>query len=212
MIKTRLAADMVLVVFELPEAVGAESAALCGEFNDWSDTAHPLTRTEDGSFRVSVELPAGRRWRFRYLLDGERWENDWAADEYLPNDYGGEDSVVDLTDTSRLPAQSEPSAAGDGHVEPATWYRWGDQREHGRESNTETVLRCFHAFHQEAGTGPIVNRSRRIVPAAWSGPGRTWTWPPPARRGAPQSGAGTRGAAGRPARPMPDDDRQDRRS
>ena len=33
----------------------------------------------------------------RYLLDGQRWDNDWAADAYVRNDFGGDDSVVDLT-------------------------------------------------------------------------------------------------------------------
>jgi len=33
---------------------------------------------------------------FRYLVDGERWENDWAADAYVPNPFGGEDSVVEV--------------------------------------------------------------------------------------------------------------------
>jgi hypothetical protein len=115
MIKTRLSGDKVLVVFELPEEVEAESVGLCGEFNEWSPTAHPLSRTEGGPFRVSVELAAGRRWRFRYLLDGGRWENDWAADDYVPNMHGGDDSVVDLTDTSELPvAPTEPLPAVHG--------------------------------------------------------------------------------------------------
>ena len=39
---------------------------------------------------------------YRYLVDGERWENDWAADTYAPNDYGGDDSVVDLTGATGL--------------------------------------------------------------------------------------------------------------
>ena len=46
---------------------------------------------------MTVGLDAGRAYRFRYLLDGQRWDNDWAADVYLPNDFGGDDSVVDLT-------------------------------------------------------------------------------------------------------------------
>jgi hypothetical protein len=29
----------------------------------------------------------------RFLLDGERWENDWAAEGYIPNKYSGENSV-----------------------------------------------------------------------------------------------------------------------
>ena len=44
-----------------------------------------------------VDLEAGRTCRFRYLLDGQRGDNDWAADACLPNAFGGDDSVVDLT-------------------------------------------------------------------------------------------------------------------
>ena len=46
---------------------------------------------------MTVDLNAGRAYRFRYLLDGKRWYNDWAADAYVRNDFGGDDSVVDLT-------------------------------------------------------------------------------------------------------------------
>ena len=113
MIKTRLTGGSVLVTFELPAAVATASVHLCGEFNDWSPASHPLTRTDTGRFHTAVDLQAGRRWRFRYLLEGGRWENDWAADDYLPNDHGGDDSVVDLTDTSAVPlAPDRPADAG----------------------------------------------------------------------------------------------------
>jgi 1,4-alpha-glucan branching enzyme len=82
------------VTFEMPAQAGVNAAHLCGEFNDWSSTATPMTRRKDGSFRVTVGLDPGRRYRFRYLIDGERWENDWAADDYVANDFGGDDSVV----------------------------------------------------------------------------------------------------------------------
>jgi hypothetical protein len=116
MLKTRLSRGTVLVRFELPAAVSATSVAVCGDFNDWSPSAHPLTRIEGGSFLGDVELAPGRRWHFRYLLDGHRWENDWAADDYAANVHGGEDSVVDLTDVSSLPAAltSAPSDPGPG--------------------------------------------------------------------------------------------------
>jgi 1,4-alpha-glucan branching enzyme len=87
---------VVRITFEVPASC-ARTVTLCGDFNDWSPDAHPMTRLEDGRFRVSLDLVVGRRWRFRYLLDGHRWENDWAADDYEPNIYGGQDSVVDLT-------------------------------------------------------------------------------------------------------------------
>ncbi len=30
------------------------------------------------------------------MVDGEWWENHWEADAYIPNDFGSEDSVVDV--------------------------------------------------------------------------------------------------------------------
>jgi 1,4-alpha-glucan branching enzyme len=82
------------VTFELPGQVSAETVALCGEFNEWDPTQHPMKRRKDGSFSLTISLKPGNEYRFRYLLDGERWENDWAADKYVLNEFGTEDSVV----------------------------------------------------------------------------------------------------------------------
>ena len=90
------------VTFEVDAAVQAERANLCGEFNEWSQSTDEMERKADGGFTLTKRLPGGRSYRFRYLLDGERWENDWAADAYAPNEYGGDDSVVDLTGTAGL--------------------------------------------------------------------------------------------------------------
>jgi hypothetical protein len=87
------AAAVVSRTFRLPASVGAEQVALVGELNGWSPDATPMRR-EGEWFTVTVELEAGRTYRYRYLLDGERWENDWAAEEYLPNEFGTDDSVV----------------------------------------------------------------------------------------------------------------------
>lgn len=84
------------VTFELPPEVNAQTACLCGEFNEWDEASHPMERHEDGSFALTLSLEPSRQYRFRYLLDGERWENDWAADAYVPNPFGGEDSVVQV--------------------------------------------------------------------------------------------------------------------
>ena len=82
------------VTFELPPDVQARSAYVCGDFNGWSSTANRLTRRKDGHLRVVVPLEPGRAYRFRYLLDDGRWENDWQADAYAPNIFGTDDSVV----------------------------------------------------------------------------------------------------------------------
>src|SRR5664279_6074053 len=94
----------VLVTFELPACVLAASASVCGEFNDWSPLAHPMARTSSGQLEAVIDLEAGRAWRFRYLLDDERWENDWTADAYVPNEFGAEDSVVDLVGPEAKPS------------------------------------------------------------------------------------------------------------
>ncbi|GIV96734.1 MAG: 1,4-alpha-glucan-branching protein [Herpetosiphonaceae bacterium] len=80
------------VTFELPPEANAESAAIAGEFNDWNP--EPMKRRKNGGFTATVSLKPGRDYRFRYLIDGERWENDWAADRYEPNQFGSEDSIV----------------------------------------------------------------------------------------------------------------------
>ena len=97
MIKSRGAKGKARVTFTVDPQVGARTAAVCGEWNDWSAGADVMHRDADGGFSVTVGLDAGRAYRFRYLLDGQRWDNDWAADAYQPNDFGGDDSVVDLT-------------------------------------------------------------------------------------------------------------------
>ena len=83
------------VTFHLPAAMSGSTVHLCGEFNDWSHSSLPMTQSSDGNFEVTVLVETGRRYRYRYLIDGARWENDWDADDYVPNEFGGEDSALD---------------------------------------------------------------------------------------------------------------------
>jgi 1,4-alpha-glucan branching enzyme len=82
------------VMFDLHPNGEVQTAHVCGEFNDWSPSKHPMKRRKDGSYWVSLWVEAGRQYRFRYLLNGEQWQNDRDADGYVPNPYGGEDSVL----------------------------------------------------------------------------------------------------------------------
>jgi 1,4-alpha-glucan branching enzyme len=84
------------VTFDLPPEVNAARASLCGEFNAWSPTKHRMAQRKDGRFSITISLPARQAYRFRYLLDGKRWENDWNADGYVPNTFGTEDSLIKL--------------------------------------------------------------------------------------------------------------------
>ena len=82
------------VTFKLPADIEAESVALCGDFNEWDLKANPMKKLKDGSHSTTVSLDAGGSYRFRYLVDNDRWENDWEADESWPNDFGSDESVV----------------------------------------------------------------------------------------------------------------------
>jgi len=85
------------VTFNLPaEAVhGGQSVMLLGDFNEWSVTnGIVLKQKKDGSFEAKLKLETGQRYEFRFLVDGERWENAWDADDYVPSPYEGIDNGV----------------------------------------------------------------------------------------------------------------------
>jgi 1,4-alpha-glucan branching enzyme len=85
---------LVKVTFDLPASVAAMEVALVGDFNNWSPTETKLKRKKDSAWKVTVPLQAGQAYRYRFLLDGRHWENDWSADLYTPNEFGTDDSVV----------------------------------------------------------------------------------------------------------------------
>ena len=82
------------VTFELPAEVTARTASVVGDFNDWSPAKHPMMRRRDGHFSVTIALAGERAYRYRFLLDGDHWENDWDAEMYVSNDFGTEDCLI----------------------------------------------------------------------------------------------------------------------
>ncbi len=84
------------VTFRLPPEANAKTAVLCGTFNNWSSNGKVMKRLKDGGFSTTVSLRSRQSYRFRYLLEGKRWENDWHADSYVPNEHGSEDCVVEV--------------------------------------------------------------------------------------------------------------------
>lgn len=84
------------VTFLLPKeaAQDARRVTIVGDFNDWQKESTALRKQKDGDFAITLELECGKEYRYRYLIDGVRWENDWHADRYEPNPFGGEDSII----------------------------------------------------------------------------------------------------------------------
>lgn len=83
--------------FSLPKnaAPGAKQVALVGDFNNWQTKSHLFKQLKSGEFKVDIDLETGRQYQFRYLIDGETWENDWQADDYVPvPEFGTDNSIV----------------------------------------------------------------------------------------------------------------------
>lgn len=73
---------------------GAKEVAVLGEFNNWDPSEATMRKLKDGSFTKTLELETGHEYQFRYLLDGERWINDTAADKYTYSGVAAEENSV----------------------------------------------------------------------------------------------------------------------
>jgi 1,4-alpha-glucan branching enzyme len=83
--------DVCEVTFE--HEAEAQEVALVSESNNWQPI-EMKKRRKDGIFYTKVRLPKDGRYQYRYLLNNHSWSNDTAADAYIPNEYGSENSVV----------------------------------------------------------------------------------------------------------------------
>ena len=84
------------VTFIMPkEAVeSAEKVNIVGDFNNWDKSSLPLKRLKTGTFKITIDLPCGKEYQYRYLVDNNIWENDWAADKYVHSPYHDSDNSV----------------------------------------------------------------------------------------------------------------------
>jgi hypothetical protein len=112
---------LVEVTFTLPPQVTASAVELVGDFTSW--TAVPMDRREDGGWETRLELAPGRSYQYRFRIDGDRWENDWEADEYRSNDFGQDNSVLHTPSldamTLEATSQTPPRPADSGDESPA---------------------------------------------------------------------------------------------
>lgn len=85
----------VTFVIQAEQAKGVQTASISGDFNNWSRSATPMKKTADGTFEAKVKLAAGKEYHFRYLINEERWDNDWHADKYAQSPFrDAENSVL----------------------------------------------------------------------------------------------------------------------
>jgi len=84
------------VTFTLPKnaVAGAKNVKVVGEFNAWNPSDAVTMKAAKNEFKAVVELPVGKDYQFRYLVNDTVWENDWNADNYVQSPYDGIDNSV----------------------------------------------------------------------------------------------------------------------
>ena len=81
------------VTFKIPDEWAQNSVQLVGDFNDWNEKADSLKK-KNNHWETTLRLKPESEYHFKYLLDGEKWENDDAADRYIANEFGTDNSVL----------------------------------------------------------------------------------------------------------------------
>jgi 1,4-alpha-glucan branching enzyme len=88
------------VTFEIDpptaESLSAKTVHLAGDFNGWNFHDSRMTKKKTGGFSTTIKLDRGRSYKFRYVVNETEWVNDGAADGYVSNDVGSEDSIINV--------------------------------------------------------------------------------------------------------------------
>ena len=95
MLKKAKDKDGVKVTFSLSLHDTPGPVSVLGDFNAWDPHAHPLKKRANGTRSVSIVLPVGERFTFKYLSDGGTWFNELDADSHASNEYGEVNSIVE---------------------------------------------------------------------------------------------------------------------
>lgn len=74
---------------------GLKSLSLVGEFNNWDETATPMTEVSKGVWTVSLALRPGV-YEYQFIVNGTRRETDPSMPQ-VPSDFGSPNSVVTVS-------------------------------------------------------------------------------------------------------------------
>jgi len=88
--------NVTIVTFRYPSDSYAETVHLVGDFNHWDRASLPFDccRSNEDYWELVLELPAGGRYQYRFLINEQTWVNDSHADEYAEDAEGNLNSIV----------------------------------------------------------------------------------------------------------------------
>ena len=81
--------------FCLPLDHPGRPIGVAGDFNDWAWEQTPF-RVVHGQLIASTVVTASGRYEFRYRTADDSWFNDDQAGDYVPNEFGGCNCLVDV--------------------------------------------------------------------------------------------------------------------
>jgi 1,4-alpha-glucan branching enzyme len=70
----------------------ATIVTLVGDFNRWDQKARPLKRDAGGLWKVALRLAPGS-YQYKFVINGERWEEDPLNLHRVPNEHGTFNSI-----------------------------------------------------------------------------------------------------------------------
>lgn len=76
-------------------APSAVSVQLVGDFTHWQECPINMQKEADGVWQATAELQPGKH-HYRFLVDGQ-WRDDPECALQVPNPYGSQDSVRQVT-------------------------------------------------------------------------------------------------------------------
>ncbi len=85
----RVATQFILDARDVPTA---QRVSIVGDFNDWNNSATPLT-LDHGAWTITVALPPGRHV-YAFVVNGDRWIRDPRAPEAADGDFDRPGSVI----------------------------------------------------------------------------------------------------------------------
>ena len=74
----------------------AEKVFIAGDFNNWDPEKYPMRKLKSGICKKKIKLKPGC-YEYLFIVDG-KWQKDPENELSRPNPFGGENSVIVITD------------------------------------------------------------------------------------------------------------------
>jgi len=151
----------------------ARSVCLAGSFNSWNMNGTPLSRGDDGVWRVKVTLPAGAQL-YKFVVDGDQWTTDPRNPFTELDGHGGNNSVLRLGAEANL--GSVRAKRGDGKVEGAAILHDPERASFAQRLPSGSVLLRVRTLRDDVEGCELAMQGKPRQPMRDSGADEAFSW------------------------------------